>query len=62
MTTSLTEQINLKRLEIEHYKGVLHRYGSGRWLDMGRRHLAELESELDALNQQLLITPTEGES
>lgn len=39
-------EIEAKRQEIEHYKGVLERYQSGRWLDMGRRHLEELEAEL----------------
>ena len=45
----LGEKIAVKEAEIEHYKGVLDRYGSGRWLDMGRRHLAELEAELTQL-------------
>lgn len=40
------DKIEAKKKEIEHYEGVLERYGSGRWLDMGRRHLAELKAEL----------------
>lgn len=42
-------KIEEKKAQIEHYKGVLARYGSGRWYDMGRRHLAELEAELEVL-------------
>ena len=42
-------KIEAKKAQIEHYKGVLARYGSGRWYDMGRRHLAELEAELEVL-------------
>lgn len=38
-----------KEAEIEHYKGVLERYGTGRWLSMGKRHLEELELELKEL-------------
>lgn len=40
------EKVAAKKAEIEHYKGVLERYRSGRWLDQGRRHLADLEKEL----------------
>ena len=43
------EKVAAKKAEIEHYKGVLERYGSGRWLDQGRRHLVELEKELESL-------------
>ena len=31
------EAVAAKKAEIEHYEGVLQRYGSGRWLDQGRR-------------------------
>ncbi len=41
--------IEQKRAEIEHYQGVLDRYQSGRWYDQGRRHMAELKAELEAL-------------
>ena len=43
------EAVAAKKAEIEHYEGVLQRYGSGRWLDMGRRHLADLKEELRVL-------------
>lgn len=43
------EKIAAKKAEIAHYEGVLERYGSGRWLDQGRRHLQELKDELVAL-------------
>lgn len=45
------EAIAAKKREIEHYEGVLERYGSGRWLDMGRRHLADLKEELSKLEE-----------
>lgn len=45
------EAVAAKKAEIEHYEGVLQRYGSGRWLDQGRRHLAELKDELKKLEQ-----------
>ncbi len=45
------EAVAAKKAEIEHYEGVLQRYGSGRWLDMGRRHLAELKEELRVLEE-----------
>lgn len=46
------EKIAAKAAEVVHYEGVLERYGSGRWLDMGRRHLAELKRELQELRSQ----------
>lgn len=49
---ALAEQIRQKQAEILHYEGVLERYGSGRWMDMGRRHLAELREQLAVLQQQ----------
>lgn len=45
----IEKKIEDKKAEIEHYKGVLARYQSGRWYDMGRRHLEELEQELKLL-------------
>ena len=47
----ITEEIQNKIKEIEHYKGVLERYGSGRWTDMGRRHLTELQAQLKLLEE-----------
>ncbi len=49
----LATRVAKKKAEIEHYKGVLERYGRGRWYDMGRRHLAELEQELIDLEKRL---------
>lgn len=46
-------EVEEKKKEIEHYKGVLARYGSGRWYDQGRRHLEELERELEDLEKNL---------
>jgi hypothetical protein len=43
--------IEEKKKEIEHYEGVLERYGAGRWMDQGRRHLAELKNELKVLEE-----------
>lgn len=45
------EAVAAKKAEILHYEGVLERYGSGRWLDMGRRHLADLKEELSKLEE-----------
>ena len=48
----LLNEIEKKKAEILHYEGVLERYGSGRWLDMGRRHMEELKEELRRLYEQ----------
>lgn len=53
----MINRIEEKKAEIEHYKGVLERYGSGRWYDQGRRHLEELERELDDLIKQENLGP-----
>lgn len=47
-----------KEAEIEHYKGVLHRYLTGpsrttRWYNDGKVHLEELEAELAELKKEL---------
>lgn len=47
--TDINEKIKQKKEEIENYQGVLDRYGSGRWMDQGRRRLAELKEQLVAL-------------
>lgn len=49
MKEDILQLIDKKKNEIEHYKGVLDRYGSGRWMSMGRRRLEDLEIELAAL-------------
>lgn len=49
---TLQHQIDAKEQEIEHYKGVLQRYQSGRWYDMGLRHLSDLKQELQTLQAQ----------
>jgi len=48
----LATRVAEKKQEIENYKGILARYGSGRWLSQGRRHLEELEHELITLESQ----------
>ena len=48
----MKKKIEEKKKEIEHYEGVLERYGMGRWRDQGRRHLADLKNELKALEEQ----------
>lgn len=45
----LATRVAKKKEEIERYKGILDRYGSGRWMSMGRRRLEELEQELKHL-------------
>ena len=44
-----------KKAEIKHYEGVLERYGSGRWYDSGRRHLADLKVQLSVLERLVSI-------
>ena len=53
MKIQLNEKIKAKQAEITDYERILREYGSGRWLDMGRRHLAELNAELKSLENQL---------
>lgn len=45
----MTPEIEAKTSEIENYRRILSEYQSGRWYDVGRRRLAELEAELEAL-------------
>lgn len=56
----ITTKIHNKKVEIENYQGCLDRYfqekGRGRWYDMGRRRLDELNRELDILIQEANIT------
>lgn len=42
-----------KKKEIERYKKILDRYGSGRWFRKGQRRLKELEEELVDLENNL---------
>lgn len=44
-------EVEAKKKEVEHYEGVLQRYGAGRWYDQGRRHLEDLKNELKALEE-----------
>lgn len=46
---TIDEQIKEKEAEIEHYEGVLERQRHSRWYDQGRRHMADLKSELVVL-------------
>ena len=48
----MNEKIEAKKAEIANYERILREYQSGRWLDMGRRHLATLQEELAALEAQ----------
>lgn len=43
------DPVAAKRAEIANYERILREYGSGRWYDMGRRHLASLKDELAVL-------------
>jgi len=45
----LATRVAEKEAEILHYKGVLERYRAGRWMNQGKRHLADLEQELKEL-------------
>ena len=49
----LQQEIEKKQQDIENYKGVLERYGHGRWYNLGRRNLEEKEEELKKLQAQL---------
>ena len=55
----LQQEIEKKQQEIENYKGVLERYGRGRWYNLGCRNLEEKVQELKRLQEQLpSIDPT----
>lgn len=45
------ELIEKKKAEIKDYERILHEYQSGRWYDMGKRHLDSLREELEALER-----------
>lgn len=47
-TTEAPDPIAAKEAEIKNYRRILDNY-RGRWYDSGRRHLVELENELEAL-------------
>lgn len=49
----MKEKIEAKKAEIANYERVLQEYQSGRWFDMGRRHLASLKDELAEMEGQL---------
>lgn len=49
----LATRVAEKEAEIENYKGVLDRYGHGRWYNYGRRRLEELEEELRVLKNEV---------
>ena len=55
LCTLIMKTIEEKKKEIEDYKGVLERYGMGRWRDMGRRHLDDLKEELRILEETRII-------
>lgn len=43
------DAVEAKRAEVAHYERVLRDYRSGRWMDAGRRRLAQLRQELAVL-------------
>lgn len=47
----LLRRLTNKRAEVANYERILAAY-RGRWYDMGRRHLADLKAELNALEAQ----------
>jgi hypothetical protein len=49
---NIEEKIAEQKAKIEHYEGVIKRYASGRWYDMGRRHMEELREELRTLEAE----------
>ena len=49
----LQQEIEKKQQDIENYKGILDRYGSGRWYNLGRRNLEDKEQELKVLQEKL---------
>ena len=49
----LVDQLENLRSRVTHYEGVLHRNAQSRWYDQGRRHLADLQVELAALEAQV---------
>ena len=56
------DQIAAKEAHIEHYKGVLDRYESGRWLSQGKRYLEQLEAELAELKANQIIKAPPNDS
>jgi hypothetical protein len=46
-----------KKAEIANYERILLEYRSGRWLNSGRCHLADLKAQLLALEQAALNPP-----
>ena len=51
MNNQTNEKIKQKQDEIKNYERILREYGSGRWYDQGRRHLASLKKELEELEK-----------
>lgn len=54
----LDERIAMKRAHVAHYEAVLARSLGNRWYDRGRRGLAQLRQELDALEAQGSADPS----
>jgi hypothetical protein len=50
-------KIEAKKAEIANYSRILDEYGPGRWRNLGFRRLAELLSELSALQQAVDLLP-----
>ena len=54
----LAERLEAKRAETKNYERILSQNGQSRWYDQGRRHLAQLKLELEALEQQAAVSPS----
>lgn len=52
LSLDLTQRLLDKRAEVANYERILAAY-RGRWYDMGRRHLAGLREELQALEAEV---------
>lgn len=49
---NIEKSIEEKKKEIDHYEGVLDRYGHGRWRNQGLRHLEDLQEQLRKLQEE----------
>ena len=54
----LAERLEAKRAETKNYDRILTQNGQSRWNDQGRRHLATLRAELEALEQEAAVNPS----
>lgn len=54
----LAERLEAKRAETKNYERILSQNGQSRWYDQGRRRLATLRDELQALEQEAGANPS----